>query len=88
MLTEPREALIRSSTFKLTTSGWPGRIDLQTVYQDGLNPVHTTGIYSLQDDVLTYCIAAPGGLKPTKFATEKGDGYTLVVLRRIRAQNG
>ena len=71
-----------SSTYRLTT-GQPALIDLTTVYQDKPTRLHTRGIYSLQSDVLMYCIAAPGVPRPTRFATTKGDGYTLVVLKRI-----
>src|SRR6516165_585480 len=81
MLTEPREALPRSSTYTLTAAR-PALIDLTTVSPD--NPtLHTRGIYSLQGDVLTYCIAAPGRPRPAEFATAKGDGHTLVVLKRL-----
>jgi hypothetical protein len=82
MLTEPREARPRSSTYTLTVAR-PPLIDLTTVSPDNPTRLHTRGIYSLQGDVLMYCIAAPGRPRPTKFATTKGDGYTLVVLKRI-----
>ena len=81
MLTEPREALPRSSTYALTP-GQPARIDLTTAYQGDPTRVETKGIYLLQGDQLTYCVAALGLPRPGEFATEKGDGRTLVVLRR------
>ena len=81
MLNEPREALPRSSTYTLTASQ-PARIDLTTVYQGDPTRLETKGIYSLGGDVLTYCVAAPGRPRPTEFATAKGDGHTLVVLKR------
>ena len=81
MLTEPREALPRSSTYTLTAAR-PALIDLTTVSQDNPTRLHTRGIYSLQGDVLTYCVAGPGGPRPAEFATTKGDGRTLVVLKR------
>jgi hypothetical protein len=82
MLTEPREALPRSSTYTLTAAR-PTLIDLTTVAQDNPTRLHTRGIYSLRGDVLMYCIAAPGRPRPTEFATTKGGGHTLVVLKRI-----
>src|SRR5262249_43012999 len=82
MLTEPREALPRSSSYTLTAAR-PALIDLTTVSQDNPTRLHTRGIYSLQGDVLTYCIAAPGRPRPTELATTKGDGHVLVVLKRI-----
>jgi uncharacterized protein (TIGR03067 family) len=87
MLTEPREALPRSSTYRLTAEQ-PARIDLTTVSQDDPAGLHTSGIYSLQGDVLTYCIAAPGQPRPAEFATTKGDGCTLVVLKRLASRPG
>jgi uncharacterized protein (TIGR03067 family) len=82
MLTEPREALLRTSTYTLT-AGRPTLIDLTTVFPDNATRLHTSGIYSLQGDVLMYCIAAPGCPRPTEFATTAGDGRTLVVLKRV-----
>jgi uncharacterized protein (TIGR03067 family) len=82
MLSEPREALPRSSTYTLT-AGQPALIDLTTLSQDNPAALYTGGIYSLQGDVLRYCVAAPGRPRPSEFATTKGDGYTLVVLKRI-----
>ena len=85
MLTEPREALPRSSTYALT-AGRPARIDLTTVSQDNPTGLYTQGIYLLQGDVLRYCIAAPGRPRPAEFATAKGDGHTLVVLKRVASE--
>ena len=81
MLTEPREALPRSSTYTLTATR-PALIDVTTVQQDHPTRLHTKGICSLQGDVLTYCIAAPGRPRPAALASAKGDGNTLVVLKR------
>jgi uncharacterized protein (TIGR03067 family) len=82
MLVEPREALGRSSTFRLTAAR-PRQIHLTTVDAGSPIPLHTEGIYSLRGGVLTYCVAAPGRPRPTEFATAKGDGQTLVVLKRF-----
>jgi hypothetical protein len=82
MLTEPREALSRLSTFKLL-GGEPGQIDLTTVYLGNPVPLETKAIYRLQGAVLTYCIGSPGRPRPAEFATGKGDERTLVVLKRL-----
>lgn len=81
MLSEPREAQPRTSTFKLVDGEQPG-LDLTTVYEGDATPLHTKAIYKVADDTLTYCIAAPGQPRPTDFATAPGDGRTLVVLTR------
>jgi uncharacterized protein (TIGR03067 family) len=82
MLVEPREAQPRTSTFTLT-AGRPSRIDLTTVYPNTGKHLHTQGIYALQDDALTYCLALPGQPRPAAFATRKGDGHILVVAKRV-----
>ena len=82
MLTEPREALLRTSTYTVT-AGQPALIDLTTVIQDNPAPLHTSGIFRLQGDDLTYCVGAPDRPRPTELATAKGDGRTLVVLKRL-----
>lgn len=79
MLTEPREALLRRSTFELV-AGQPGRMDMTTVHAGDPTPLYSRGIYALQGDVLTYCVGAPGQARPAAFAAGKGE--TLVVLRR------
>jgi uncharacterized protein (TIGR03067 family) len=97
MLIEPREALARSSTYTLPTDQ-PGWIDLTTVYegesdrfrepallevvQGVKGPLHTAAIFAIEGDRLTYCVAAPDQPRPTEFVTRKGDGYTLVSLKR------
>ena len=81
MLTEPREAPPRSSTYTLA-AGQPGRIDLTTAYEGDPTRLRTEGIYSRQDDALRYSVAAPGRPRPADFTSERGDGRTVVVLRR------
>jgi hypothetical protein len=81
MLTEPREALPRSSTYALTAAR-PGWIDLTTVTPGDATRLYTQGLYELRGDVLTYCIAAPGRPRPAALDSAKGDGHALVVLKR------
>jgi hypothetical protein len=82
MLSEPREALPRLSTF-VASGATPAGLDLTTVYGH-TTVLHTQAICSAAGETLTYCIAAPGIPRPTDFATAAGDGRTLVVLRRLR----
>ena len=81
MLTEPREALARSSPYALPTDH-PGWINLTTVYEGTPDPLHTMAIFGIDGDCLRYCVAAPGQPRPTEFVTKKGDGNTLVSLKR------
>jgi uncharacterized protein (TIGR03067 family) len=43
------------------------------------------GIYKLEGDRLTICMAAPGQPRPKEFKAEKGSGYTLRTFIRERA---
>lgn len=40
------------------------------------------GVYVLEDDELTVCVAAPGRGRPTSFAPRRGSGHSLFLLRR------
>jgi hypothetical protein len=82
MLTEPREALPRTSRYWLA-AGDPAQIDLRTQYAESPTVLQTKGIYSRQGDTVTYCIGAPDQARPSAFTTSKGDGCTLVVLKRL-----
>ena len=42
------------------------------------------GIYKLEDDQLTICMAAPGKPRPTEFKAEKGSGCTLRTFTRAK----
>ena len=74
-----------------TSTEQPGRIDLTTVNGDPSQlasvpvpsgPLRTKAIYEINRDRLIYCVAPPGQPRPTEFVTKKGDGYTLVSLKR------
>jgi uncharacterized protein (TIGR03067 family) len=43
------------------------------------------GIYKLEDDRLTICMAAPGQPRPKEFKAEKRSGYTLRTFTREKA---
>src|SRR3954463_6414348 len=79
---EPREAPERLSVFELAGSQHT-RIDLTTASVERPGVLRTEGVYDLAGDALTYCVAAPGRPRPRSFATAKGDGNTLVTLRRV-----
>jgi uncharacterized protein (TIGR03067 family) len=42
------------------------------------------GIYRLEGDMLTSCVAAIGKERPTEFAAGPGSGHTLRVFRRVK----
>jgi uncharacterized protein (TIGR03067 family) len=41
------------------------------------------GIYKLEGDLLTVCIAAPGAARPKEFQSQPGDGRSLTAWKRI-----
>lgn len=41
------------------------------------------GIYKLNGDMLTSCVAEPDRERPTEFASRPGSGHTLRVFRRV-----
>jgi uncharacterized protein (TIGR03067 family) len=45
------------------------------------------GIYRLEGDMLTSCVAPPGKERPTEFTAGPGSGYTLRVFRWVRAED-
>lgn len=51
------------------------------VYSDGSK---RKGIYRIEDNKLTICIAALGKERPAAFATKPGDGLTLLVYTRAK----
>jgi uncharacterized protein (TIGR03067 family) len=42
------------------------------------------GIMKVEGDMLTYCLAAPAGDRPTDFTSPKGKDYLLVVYKRVK----
>ncbi len=86
MLIEPREAYIEKSTFTLIAAR-PRQLDLTTTFTDKQDPVQTKAICALDGDFLEYCVAPPGQPRPAEFATQLGDGLTLVTLRRVGAES-
>jgi uncharacterized protein (TIGR03067 family) len=44
------------------------------------------GIYTLEGDALTSCVAQIGKERPTEFASRPGSGHTLRVFRRLKGE--
>jgi uncharacterized protein (TIGR03067 family) len=64
--------------------GSPNQFDLITFDVDG-DAKQSPGIYKLNDDELTICLALPGAERPRRFETPEGSKHTVLVLHRVPA---
>lgn len=73
-----------ATTFELDPASDPKTIDL--IPEGGRNRGdRVLGIYTFEDDRLVICVADPGKPRPTAFASEPGDGLSLMTFRRADA---
>jgi uncharacterized protein (TIGR03067 family) len=71
----------RTGTFKLDASKTPKTLDI--ISDSGPNKGKTLkGIYKIDGDTFTYCVAGPDKDRPTEFASKEGSGHTLLVNKR------
>jgi len=75
--------LLMQAVFSVDPSASPKSIDY-SVFAGALNGAHLLGIYRLDGSTLTFCMTSPGGIRPTGFETENGDGRTCTVWRKER----
>ena len=87
MLSEPGQARIKKSTFRMSQFS-PWHVDLTTVFEGSEESIHTQAIFEIVGDELRYAVAPPGHPRPAELATRAGDGLTVVVLKRaVESQN-
>jgi uncharacterized protein (TIGR03067 family) len=61
----------------------PAAIDLKIASGGDMNKV-VKGIWKLQADTLTVCVAEPDKDRPSDFAAKEGTGHTLLVFKKIK----
>ncbi len=75
------DQLLMRAIFVLNPSASPKTIDYQ-ILEGATAGSHQAGIYQLSDSTLSFCIASPGGARPTEFASKGGDGRTCSAWKR------
>lgn len=80
----PQTMLKVEFTFDPSTS--PASIDYLNLHGASKGK-RQQGIYRLEGDVLTVCVAAPGAARPTEFASVPGEGRTLTAWKRDRSKS-
>lgn len=78
---EGKEIKEESSVVLLDPSAKPARIDLRITSGDDKGKL-VKGIYRLDGQTLTVCVAEPGRDRPAAFAAARGSGNTLMTLAR------
>jgi uncharacterized protein (TIGR03067 family) len=71
------------STFRLDPAAKPRAIDLKVVTGPDKGKA-VRGIYRLEGDELSICVAEPEKDRPTVFRTAEGSGHTLLVFKRAK----
>jgi uncharacterized protein (TIGR03067 family) len=75
--------VVEEASFRLDRTANPPAIDLKVTA--GTDKGKTVlGIYRLEDERLTICVAEPGRERPSKFAAPEGTRHTLFVFKRAK----
>jgi uncharacterized protein (TIGR03067 family) len=72
---------VASGITRIDSTKTPKEIDIldETGVKNGQTKL---GIYELDGDTYTYCLAPPGKPRPTEFSSKEGSGYSLGVSKR------
>jgi len=81
--TKDRKQYLGAGTFKLDLTQKPWRMDA-TGTKGPQRGRKYLGIYSLEDDVLKWCVSLPGSERPKEFATK--ESQFLLILKRQKEE--
>jgi uncharacterized protein (TIGR03067 family) len=77
-----KDSVTEEGTIELDPSQKPRTIGLRITSGDDKDKTQL-GIYKIERDTLTLCLARPGSLdRPKGFSTKEGSGHVLIVLKR------
>jgi len=63
----------------------PKTFEMETLGSEGIKPSRYTGIYRLDGDIRSLCIAPVGKPRPDEFSAPRRSGRMLVKLRKVTA---
>jgi uncharacterized protein (TIGR03067 family) len=83
MTTRDGSELLDEATCRLDASVKPRAVDLRLTAGPDKGKL-VLGIYKLEGDTLTVCVAEPDRPRPTEFASRAGSGHMLFVFKRVK----
>ncbi|HEV3235944.1 MAG TPA: TIGR03067 domain-containing protein [Gemmataceae bacterium] len=75
----------KSKWTNLDTAKDPKTVDVEVIEGENKGKVYL-GIYRVEENNMTFCLANPDKKRPTTFSTEAGSGCTLISFKREQAK--
>jgi uncharacterized protein (TIGR03067 family) len=81
------QVIVHDVRFEIDPSSTPSQVT-DTINDGPDKGKQIRGIYKLEGDTLTSCVAPAGKDRPTAFAADKGSGHTLRVFQHVKPSEG